>query len=233
MKRILLGLSVTSLLVIAACGEANNGEVSGDNANDEVAANDVNNETNLNENIADPDNEQEAANNLNDAADEFNEDGWETEVGDTVQNEAGTFTLHARADDIDAVDTGPVLMEIEQVTAQSGELSAEYARLMEMDEVQLVQMDIAVENTSDEDIIFYSAQPRIATSTGEQLDPDFWLSDYIEGDMMAGTKAYGTLFFVLENSEAEEIESVRATWSPPYDQGFAHIGDEVDIEIDL
>ncbi|MCR6109499.1 hypothetical protein HXA35_04015 [Bacillus sp. A301a_S52] len=216
MKKMLVCVSLSTFLIVAACGDENEGADGDNNVNNEV------------------DNEQ---NNINDgneaenAADEIAEGAWETEVGETVETEAGTFTLHARADDIETIETGPIVMEIEQLNAQSGELSDEMAEILDTEELHMIQLDLTVENTADEDIMFYSGQATIATSTGEQLESDMWLSDYIDGEMMAGTKANGTFFFVLENSDAADVESVRLTWNAPLDEDWENVGEDVDIEV--
>jgi hypothetical protein len=250
MKKSIALLSIGTALVLSACGNAeeeNNNTAEADNVNDSAEENAVENEENENNNEAaeedsennEEDNEdvEESENNMNadeeEAADEMAEDGWETEVGETVENEGGTFTLHARQDDIDTIETGPVVIDIEQVNAASGELAPDLAEMMETEELDYVQMDLTVENTGEEDISFYASQATIATSTGEQLESDMWLSDHIDGDMMAGTSHSGSFFFVLENSNAEDVESVRITWSAPSNEDFEDVGEDVDIEIEF
>ncbi|UJW56632.1 hypothetical protein HXZ66_04030 [Bacillus sp. A116_S68] len=216
MKKMLVGVSLSTFLIVAACGDGNEGADGDNNVNNEV------------------ENEQNNVNDGNEAentADEIAEGAWETEVGETVETEAGTFTLHARADDIETIETGPIVMEIEQLNAQSGELSDEMAEILDTEELHMIQLDLTVENTADEDIMFYSGQATISTSTGEQLESDMWLSDYIDGEMMAGTKANGTFFFVLENSDAADVESVRLTWNAPLDEDWENVGEDVDIEV--
>ncbi|MCR6105404.1 hypothetical protein HXA34_03800 [Salipaludibacillus agaradhaerens] len=216
MKKMLVGVSLSTFLIIAACGDGNEGADGDNNVNNEVE----NEQNNVND-----------GNEAENAADEIAEGAWETEVGETVETEAGTFTLHARADDIETIETGPIVMEIEQLNAQSGELSDEMAEILDTEELHMIQLDLAVENTADEDIMFYSGQATIATSTGEQLESDMWLSDYIDGEMMAGTKANGTFFFVLENSDAADVESVRLTWNAPLDEDWENVGEDVDIKV--
>jgi hypothetical protein len=248
MKKFGIGLSIAALLTVAACGseganEAANADSESSNGNNEETSesnNDSSNEaeendTDNNSENAEADEEAEEVNNevnedTEEVTDEVAEEGWETSVGETVENEGGTFTLHARQDDIDTVETGPVVMEIEQVNAASGELSPDLAAMMESENIEYVQMDITVENTGEEDITFYASQATIATSTGEQLESDMWMSDHIDGEMMSGTSHSGSFFFILENSNAEDIENVRITWSAPHDEDFNDIGEEVDIE---
>ncbi|SDO18118.1 DUF4352 domain-containing protein [Alkalicoccus daliensis] len=247
MKKTTIILSLSTLAVLAACGNEsvnNENTAEADNAAEESGENtpDAENEADepaaenteeTNMETEETENNSEAEGNEEEAAEEIAEDGWETEVGETIENEGGTFTLHARQDEIDTVETGPVVMEITQVNAASGELAPDLAEMMETEELDYIQMDVEVENTADEDITFYASQATISTSTGEQLEQDLWLSDHIDGELMAGTSHSGSFFFVLENSQAEEVESLRAVWSAPHDEDWEDLGEEVDIEIEF
>ncbi|MGJ9384294.1 hypothetical protein [Salipaludibacillus sp. CF4.18] len=251
MKRLLGALSLSTLLVLAACGgeNANTDEANENNAAAD-ASEEVENETTNTENEVTEENNSNESNeeaaveeesNENSATEEANaeeeeevaEGEWETEVGESVETEGGTFTLHARQDEIDTIETGPIVLNIEQLNSQSGELSPDMADIMETDELDMIQIDLNVENTSDEDITFYSGQATIATSTGEQIEADMFLSDHIDGEMMSGINANGTFFFVLENSNAEDVESVRLTWDAPTDADWETIGEDVDIEVEF
>lgn len=247
MKKLLIGLSMSTLLLLAACGDedtsANNTGNNNENENNNVeevnnndgdnSENEQENEENNNSNNNADDNNEGNENEAADEADDIADSSWDTEVGETVETDGGTFTLHARADDIDTIETGPIVMEIEQLNAQSGELSSDFAEMMDTEELHMIQMDLNVENTADEDIMFYSGQATISTSTGEQLESDMWLSDHIDGDMMSGTNASGTFFFVLENSDAADVESVRLTWNAPNNEDFESVGEDVDIEVEF
>lgn len=263
MKKLAGILSLSTLFVVAACGNenVNNDEAAGANDNEannaenvseenEPEVEEVNEETNENEsenseneedseeNIEEDNEAMEEVNeeldaNEEEAVDEIAEDGWETQVGETVENEGGIFILRSRQDDIDTVETGPVVMEIPQVNASSGELSPDLAEMMETEDLEYIQMDVEVENTSDEDITFYVNQVTVSTNTGEQLEADFWMSDYIDSEMMAGTSHSGSFFFILENSNAEDIESIRAVWSAPINEDWDELGEEVDIDIEF
>lgn len=166
-------------------------------------------------------------------SEETSEGTTETEIGETTENEGGTFTLHSRNQEAQTFETGPVELTVEKVVAASGELNAELANMMDTDEIDYIQVDLAVENTSEEDITFFSGQGEMATSTGEQLEPDMLMSDHIDGEMMGNTNASGSFFYVLENSNAEDIESARLVFSAPTNQDFEDIGEELDFEIEL
>lgn len=164
-------------------------------------------------------------------ADEIDE--GEAEVGDTVTTEAGNMTLKAQNDDIDTIETGPFKVEIEQVNAISGDLNPQTAEMFGAEQLEYIQIDLQAENTSEEDLIFYAGQAQIVTNTGEQLESDMWMSDHIEGEFMGGVIQKGTLIYPLEQSQAEEIETVRIVISAPQDEDWQEVGEEVDIEIKL
>ncbi|GEM02055.1 protein of unknown function [Halolactibacillus halophilus] len=211
MKKIITAVLFSTLLLLIGCSE--------DNSTTDVEPNDQKNEAN-NEEVTESESDK-------------NDEEYETQEGEVSENEGGTFTLHSRQDQIDTINTGPIVMEIEQLNTASGELSGDLADFLESDHIEYIQMDLVVENTSDEDITFYSSQAEIATSTGEQLESDMWMSDHIEGDLMSGTKHSGSLFFILENSKAEDVESIRIKWSAPYNEDWEDVGEAVDIEISL
>lgn len=211
MKKVATVVLLSTLLLLIGCSE--------DNSSTDVEPNDQQNEES---NAEVPESEVDK-----------NDEEYETQEGETTENEGGTFTLHTRQDEIDTIKTGPIIMEIEQLNTVSGELSGDLADFLESDHIEYIQMDLVVENTSDEDVTFYSAQAEIATSTGEQLEPDMWMSDHIKGDLMSGTQHSGSLFFILENSKAEDVESIRIKWSAPHNEDWEDVGEAVDIEISL
>ena len=160
-------------------------------------------------------------------------DKEEAEVGDTVTTEAGEMTLKAQNDDIEAIETGPFIVDIEQVNAVSGELNPQSAEMFGSEQLEYIQIDMQVENTSEEDLIFYAGQAQIVTNTGEQLESDMWLSDHIDGEFMGGVIQEGTLIYPLEQSQANEIETVRIVISAPQDEDWQEVGEEIDFEVEL
>ncbi|WP_280768448.1 hypothetical protein [Salipaludibacillus daqingensis] len=239
MKKIITALSLSTLLVLAACGDENanteteNNDDTNQNNTEEVVENEQNNEEANEENEVNNVMNEDNENDVEETADEMSEGAWETEVGDTVETEGGTFTLHARQDDIDTIESGPIVINIEQINTASGETAGMLKEMTEQDELDYIQIDLNVENTADEDITFYAGQARISTSTGEQLESDMWLSDHIDGDLMSGTSHNGSFFFMLENSNAEDVESIRITWGAPTDLDWEEVGEPIDIEIEL
>jgi hypothetical protein len=158
---------------------------------------------------------------------------WETQVGETVENEGGKFTLIARNDEVETQETGPMILNIPQVNATSATLKGDVADFLETDAIEYIQIDMEVENTSEDTITFYPAQATITTSTGEQLESDMWLSDHIDGDFFGQVKQEGSQYFILEKSKAEDIEWVRVIINAPLDEDWNNVGEKLDFRVEL
>lgn len=154
-------------------------------------------------------------------------------VGDVVTNEAGEAKLVSRTDDVGTFESGPIKLTIDKANGVSMAVSDEYIELFETEQLEYIQLDMNVENTSDENITFYASQAIITTSTGEQLESDMVMSDHIDGEYIGAVKKSGSSFFMLENSKVEDVESIRVIFSAATDENYEDVGEEIDIEIDL
>jgi uncharacterized lipoprotein len=207
------------IALMAACGEATSTE------EEETPADDVA----PTEEAVEEDDTEEAEDVIEEVAD----NDWETQVGETTENEGGSHTLIARNDQVDTQETGPMILNVTQVNAISSQLKGEVADLMETDAIEYIQIDMEVENTSEDTITFYPSQATITTNTGEQLEADMWLSDHIDGDFIGAVKKSGSQFFILENSNAEDIEWVRILINAPHDADWNDVGEELDFQVEL
>ncbi|WP_413375756.1 hypothetical protein [Alkalihalobacillus sp. 1P02AB] len=228
MKKTLFVLSLAIMMSITtACGSEENTDVEPQEENtDEVSADNVDD----NEDLITEVEEEEP-----EVSEETSDSGWEQQVGDTVENEGGKFTLHARNDSTESIETGSMTLNLVQVNAVSGELSDEFALFFD-DETELhyIQIDVEISNSSEETINFYADQATITTNTGEQLDmPDFFLSDHIGGEFIGAVNKSGSIFYILENSTADEIEWVRILISAPSDDSYETVGEEIDIKVEF
>ncbi|PAE24052.1 hypothetical protein [Bacillus sp. 7894-2] len=158
---------------------------------------------------------------------------WETEVGETVENEGGTFTLHGRNDQVAPQTTGPMKLNITQVNKTSGVLKGEMKAMFDSEVANYVQVDMEVENTSEDTVNFYPDQATITTSTGEQVTSEFMMSDDVGGEFIGPVKKQGSVFFFLKNSKAEDLEWVRLIVTAPSNADFETIGDDIDIKVEF
>ncbi|QQK79642.1 hypothetical protein HUG20_06955 [Salicibibacter cibi] len=189
---------------------------------------------------ADEDSDDDVEDEEDAEEDDEEENGDETaatagghEVGETVSDENGEQTLVSLADEVGTFESGPVVLEIEKANGVSAAFEAEPAMLLDDPEVEYIQVDMNVENTSEDDVMFYASQATLITDTGEQLEPDMMLSDHIDGDYFGQVSKDGSSFYILENSNADDVESIELRYNAAHDENFEDLGEDISVEIDL
>lgn len=219
MKKLLF-LLVGMMLFLAACSDDSKDSSAGTSTEDEGTA-----EASAEEESNSEENEESAT--------EENDENTESEVGDVVTNEGGESTLVSKTDNIGTFESRPIELTINKVNGVSMAVNEDYVDAFETDQLEYIQVDMEVENTSDDNVDFYASQAILTTSTGEQLEPDFLMSDHIDGEFFGNVNKSGSSYYVLENSKAEDVESVRLIFSGTSDENFETIGEDIDVEIDL
>lgn len=132
-------------------------------------------------------------------------------------------------------ESGPIkynikAIQVSKLTATTDDMAS--ALDVEKDkEVTLVAMDIEVENTSEKTISFYPDQSEITTNTKEQVSSELFLSDSVGGDYIGKVKKSGTVFFILKNSSADDIDTITYHVDAPCDENFESVGDKVSVEL--
>lgn len=226
MKKFLI-LFISVSLFLAACGD-NSGETnestgSEGSAQEETVA------------VATQD-EKETEEDGEDAVTMTSEENENKEapVGDVVTNEAGESTLVSRTDDVGTFESGPIKMTIEKANGVSMKVSPDYQDAFGGEELEYIQVDMTVENTSDDHITFYASQAVMTTSTGEQIEPDMLMSDHLDGEYLGAVTKSGSSFYILENSKAEDVESIKLFYSAPVDEeDWEDVGEEIEVEVSL
>jgi len=225
-QHLLLSLGLVSAITLAACGDTDNTE---DPANDTEGST-----TETNTEATDDENDNTEEENTTDEDTEANDGDWETAVGETIENDGGSFTLVAREDNIDTVETGPMTLDIPQLNVQDVNLSGDLLDFIEFEPTGIIQIDMEVSNTSDDDINFYPDQATITTNTGEQLEADLWFSDHIGGEYLGAVNKSGSVYYLLENSNPEDIDTIRITMSAPHTlEDWEDVGEAVDFEVSI
>lgn len=220
MKKFFILFFMMMILPLAACGdnESDSGEAAGSEGQNTEQQSEDSSEIEDNEGGTMTQEENEVT---------------DAQVGDTVTSEAGDVTLVSRTDDVGTFESGPINLTIEKVNGASADLTGEIADMMETEELEYIQVDMNVENTSEDTISFYASQATLTTNTGDQLEPDMLMSDHIAGEFIGEVNKSGTSFYMLENSKAEDVESVRLIYNAASNENFEDIGDEIDIEVEL
>lgn len=157
----------------------------------------------------------------------------DAKVGDVIKGEAGDSTLVSRTDDVGTFESGPIVLEIEKANGVSLDVNDDFVDMFDSEEVEYIQVDMKVENTSEDNVTFYASQATMTTNTGEQLEPDMLLSDHIDGEYLGEVNKSGSSFYILENSKAEDVESIKLFFSAPDDEDFESVGEDIEVEISL
>lgn len=223
MKRFLV-LIIGLALILAACGGGT------DNTNEENDLEEsAQGSTDNNQEEQDMENNEEDTETM---TSEENEDS-DAAVGEVVTNEGGESTLVSRTDDVGTFESGPIKMTIQKANGVSMNVSPDYVDVFGGEELEYIQVDMTVENTSEEHITFYASQATLTTSTGEQLEPDMLWSDHIDGEYLRAVTKSGTSFYMLENSKAEDVESIKLYYSAAIDEEWEDVGEKIEVEINL
>lgn len=132
-------------------------------------------------------------------------------------------------------ETGPFKYSINAI--QVSKLTAtndDMASMLEIEkdkEVTLVVMDVTIENTTDDTNSIYFDQSTLTSNTKEQVMSDFMLSDAIGGDFMGNIIKEGSIYFILPNTNADDLTDITLHVDAPHDENFDSIGDDVKIEL--
>lgn len=132
-------------------------------------------------------------------------------------------------------ETGPFkysinAIQVSKLTATNDEM-AELLSIEKDKEVALVVMDVSVENTTEDTNSIYFDQATLTTNTKEQVTADFMLSDYIEGEYLGAVIHEGSIYFILPNTNADDLTTITLHVDAPHDENFEPIGDDVKVEL--
>jgi hypothetical protein len=213
----LLGILFAAMLVfvLAACGSDDTSKEEEGNKSEEATT--ASNESS----------EKEA-----ETDEEATTDGGTT-IGETVSNDGGDHTLVSLNEDVGTFESGPMTLNITKINGVSSDLKGDLADVMETDHIEYIQVDMNVESSSEEDVSFYPSQATLVTDTGEQLEPDMFMNEHIDGEFMGKVKKQGINYYMLENSKAADVKHVKLVFSGPTDANINSLGEDITVEADL
>ena len=134
-------------------------------------------------------------------------------------------------------ETGPFkysidAIQVSRLTATTDD-AAELLGIEKDKEATLVAISASVENTSADTNYFYFDQATLTTNTKEQVDPDAFLSDYIDGEYLGNVVHSGTVLYILKNTSADDLSTITFHVDAPHNEDFDSIGDDVKIELNF
>ncbi|TFD97103.1 hypothetical protein [Jeotgalibacillus sp. R-1-5s-1] len=229
MKRHLYPILITSLLITTACSD--------DKPVTDEQLNDSKEETATEPSVINEDLSTEEE-NIEIAEAENSEETAEQELPIIEEDQDIKVTTTYLDEEISiSGTTGPVSYEISKVALVIYEpKNVDLADILGVEvneEIHTLVIGMAGENSLNEDVSFYLDQATVITNTKEQLEPNFFLGDYIDGEYFGNVRHEGTNAYVLNNSTVDQIESFEIRISEPYNASLEVIGEPVSESITL
>lgn len=132
---------------------------------------------------------------------------------------------------------GPIKYNFSKIQISKLEaLTDDAAKMLQVDknkEFTLIVLDVEAENTSTSDVSCYISQTKLVSNTKEQIDPHMFLSKHIDGDFLGNVKKTGNNVYLLKNSKAEDIKSIKLVIPAVHDKNFKNLSEKAEITIDL
>lgn len=223
MKKSTMALFFSSALMLSACGS----DTTGISEESENTSPDTGAQEQMNETI-DPEEETE----------EESEEDTEA-VDEDVQEDESMKATNTYTDKELGItgEIGSIQYEIPgiqlKIIEPKDEATAELFEVAVGEEVHAFTIQLAGENTSDEDMSFYLGQAIAITNTKEQLEPDMLLSEHIEGEYMGQVRHEGYNVYILQNSTVDELETIELRITAPFDSEFNMVGEDVSHMIEV
>lgn len=134
-------------------------------------------------------------------------------------------------------ESGPIKYEVQGIQiSKIKPTTSDTASMLGLNidqEATLVAIQLSVENTSSEDISFYPHMSTIVTSSKEQVEADWIMSDSVGGDFYGNVSRQGQIFFICKNTKADDLTHIQWRINGPSNSSFDRVGDNITIEFDL
>lgn len=126
-------------------------------------------------------------------------------------------------------DIGFTGLEISNIEFEDEEMAGIFG-LEAGQQATLFCIDQYAENTSDDTLTIYMGQTEIVSNTKEQAQQNMWVSDYMESEYKGKVRQEGAAYFVLEKTDANDIESIKMYIDGPLDEAWDQVGEDVEID---
>lgn len=135
------------------------------------------------------------------------------------------------------IECGPMLFSINRIqiskTVSTNDSVNSFLGIESGQEFTMIAIDVACENTSDEDVSFYPDQSELITDQKEQIVSELFLNDAVGGDFLGKVEKSGTIYFVAKKSPADAIGSFTLRIDSPHNSNFDHFGENLAITFNL
>lgn len=126
------------------------------------------------------------------------------------------------------IESGPMVMKITKVTLDPAYKKDKYSR-----EINAIALDVSVENTTDNTVIWYPSQGKIALNTKEQVDSGLFNSDNVDGEFIGKIVKSGKIVFEAK-SNLSDVTSLNYVIGGAYSKAtYSRIGQDKTTQIIL
>ena len=91
-----------------------------------------------------------------------------------------------------------------------------------------IVIEYTFENTG-KDTMYIQPNDSTIVVNKEQVNANYFLSDDISGEYLGSVQKDGQLIYILQKSVAEDIKEFRLVIKSPYDEGYEHHGEDIDL----
>ncbi|WYP27786.1 hypothetical protein NSQ54_06770 [Alkalihalobacillus sp. FSL W8-0930] len=140
-------------------------------------------------------------------------------TGATVQTESGAFTIEASLKNIQTLQSGPVQVQLKSASKISGEITEPSLAGVAGENVEYIQLDAVVTNTSGDPILFYLDNTRLDSGSHSfYANEMFSASGRGYGDLQPYTEHHITLFYMLDGVSIGDVYSIYGLTDAPTNQ---------------
>ncbi|WP_078392608.1 hypothetical protein [Shouchella patagoniensis] len=158
----------------------------------------------------------------------------ELEPIDVEETEEGTFEVYKQTDG-ESVEAGPVHLEIEQALVGTAQLDGYIAAFTSEEQIDYIQLDVNVENTSSEDVHFAFGHAKMTTNTGEEVEvPNIVLSDESDHELQGNDSQSGSFIYPLEESTVADIQELEFVFTGPGESADSELlAEDVHVKVEF
>lgn len=158
------------------------------------------------------------------------------EVADEAQKE-GVETIKA-VDPGETTQIENVNVTVNKAQINRVEVNEELASFLdgyeEGDKVDNLVIEYTVENTTEAPRDLFIDQSVLVTSTGQQIEPEMFLSEGITGSMLGAIEYTGSVPYLMEEGAGEDIEWVEVNIPAMMDgESYDRVSDETKLRIEF
>ncbi|MYL31267.1 hypothetical protein GLW03_15725 [Halobacillus halophilus] len=160
------------------------------------------------------------------------DNGNDNQQDKVVENSQGTFEMVDLERDLGTFESGPLTIQVSDVSLISGTYTDETViQNLEKEDVEYVSIGTKI-STRNEDILFTRNHLSLTTGAGEEvLSPNEFMSDDLSKDILSETDLIRVFTFFLEGSNVEEIDEVTLHIQSPLNSEGEPVGEDIVVDV--